>query len=52
MCACCAKDALKKGFPILVSVLLQVMYVCMLCYNFGLDVFHKGKYAHSVTWLK
>lgn len=30
----------------------QTGYLAMLCYNFGLDVFQKGEYRHSVTWLK
>ena len=30
----------------------QTGYLAMLCYNFGLDVFQKGEYQHSVTWLK
>lgn len=32
--------------------LTQVGYLAMLCYNFGLDVFQKGHFQHSATWLK
>ncbi len=27
-------------------------YLAMLCYNLGLDVFHRTDYQNSVTWLK